>query len=276
MARRGNLARDKTKSELRRLKVRPSKREGQNFMLDPQYIDQILEFAAIKPDDQVVEIGPGLGALTERLARKPDLTVIEIESNFSADLTRKFPEIKVINADVLDLDFSTLGQNLTLVGNLPYSISSPLLFKIIDQYHCIRRSVFLLQKEFAERVGANPGSKAYGSLTVFAQLYFDMRLGPIISPEAFFPRPKVSSRLIELTTLTAPRLQLTDERLFKKLVKASFAKRRKTIFNNLKALFDDQALKAALAAAEIDPMRRAETLTISDFHRLHIALEPTS
>ncbi|MBN8548766.1 MAG: ribosomal RNA small subunit methyltransferase A [Deltaproteobacteria bacterium] len=260
----------RAKDQLRDLDVRPSKERGQNFIIDPNVLHDIVQFGRPSAEDSIVEIGPGLGALTGELARFPQLTLLEIEEKFCAELKNKFPHAKIVCADVREVDFSQLGSSLLVFGNLPYSFSTDIIFHLVSHAKSVKRAVLMLQREFAERVASGPGGREYGSISINAQLVADMRLGPIIPGTAFHPIANVDSRLIELTFLERPRVEIEDLPWFKKVVKAAFLQRRRKLCNSLTAscIVPGEQVSAALQAAGIDEGRRAETLSIPEFARL--------
>lgn len=258
------------KRALRQTGVRPSKTRGQNFLIDEAFISEIISFANPDLNEKIVEIGPGLGALTKELADAKDLTLIEIEPEFCRELQAKYPHAKIINKDVRTVNFSEIGENLIVFGNLPYVYSTEIIFNLIDNKHSVRKAVFLLQQEFAERLAAKPGGKVFGVLSISAQLWADIRLGGIIKGDAFVPPTKVNSRLVELTFLKECRFAIPDYMLFKKVVKAAFIQRRKKLINSMAStgFFKKDQLEEALKACSIDPGRRAETLSIEEFVNL--------
>jgi len=264
----------RVKDQLYSLNVRPSKRKGQNFVINEQVLAQIVDFGNPQESDCVVEIGPGLGALTKKLAHLPQLTLIEIEPNLCAALRENFPLAKVIQADVREVDFSSLGSDLLVFGNLPYAFSTEIIFHLIEQRCSVKRAVLMLQREFVERMAAPPGGRTYGTISVGAQLWADMRKGPVISGNSFHPRTAVESRLVELTLLKQPRFPVSDPLWFRRVVQFSFSQRRKKLVNSLKAsgIFVHLDLKEILSGMGIDPGRRAETLSIEEFARLASAL----
>ncbi len=262
----------KAHRELRELNVQPSKQRGQNFIVNPFVIESVLDFGQPLKSDALVEIGPGLGALTAALyevacAGPHALQLIEIEKNLSADLSVRFPQAKVHCNDVRQVQFSELGSELVVFGNLPYSLSTDILFHVLRQRGAIRRAVFMLQREFAERVASPPGSRTYGSLSVAIQLWCDVVLGPVVPGDAFHPPTKVESIVIQLTPRKEAAAGVTDFALFERVVRASFSKRRRTIMNSLKgsALFDAELLAKAFVELGLDPERRAESMTIDEF-----------
>lgn len=267
----------RVKSTLSNLGVRPSKARGQNFLIDSSVLDSIVSFGAPSGTDNVVEIGPGLGALTEKLLEiVPHLKVIEVEEEFCKSLAQKFGEkLQVWNADVRGIDFEPFGEDLVVFGNLPYSLSTEIILHLISQRRFISRGIFLLQKEFAERLGAAPGGKAYGSLSVAVQLWCDTRLGVLVPGNSFHPPTEVTSRAIELTFRTEPKVPIKDYEWFEKIVRASFTQRRKKLKNSLLSVgwLAKERIDAACEAAGIDSNRRSETLSILEFSKLAEALK---
>lgn len=247
------------------------KRFGQNFLADPHYVARIVDAIDPRPGDNLVEIGPGLGALTAPLiARCGRLAAIEIDRDLAARLAERFsPEVLSLHvADALAFDFGTLGGGLRVIGNLPYNISSPLLFHLAQYEHGIRDLTVMLQKEVVARMTAAPGTPDYGRLTVMLQARFAVRRLFVVPPGAFSPAPKVDSAVARLVPLREARPAIADETLFARVVAAAFAQRRKTLKNALAGVCDE----AALRAAAIDPAARGETLAVADFVRLANAL----
>ena len=247
------------------------KRFGQHFLVDRHYIERIVAAVDPRPGDKVVEIGPGLGALTgpllERLER---LTVIEIDRDLAARLASEYPpeRLKLYAADALEFDFASLGADLRVIGNLPYYISSPLLFHLALYDASLRDITVMLQKEVVERMAAAPTTSEYGRLSVMLQARFRVERLFVVPGGAFRPAPKVDSAVARLTPLGAARPKIDDEALFARIVAAAFGQRRKTLRNALKTLAEEKAL----AQAGIDPGARGETLSVADFARLANAL----
>ncbi|RRQ22330.1 16S rRNA (adenine(1518)-N(6)/adenine(1519)-N(6))-dimethyltransferase RsmA [Thiohalobacter thiocyanaticus] len=249
---------------------RPRKRFGQNFLHDPGSIERILAAIDPQPGQALVEIGPGRGALTwqllERLGR---LEVIELDRDLCARLDTErhaHPgELIIHSADALKTDFCGLEQPppLRVVGNLPYNISTPLLFHLLGQAGCIRDMHFLLQKEVVERMAAAPGGRDYGRLSVMLQMLCEVEPLFTVGPGAFHPPPKVDSACVRLIPLPTPRYVI-DPDTFADRTRLAFAHRRKTLRNNLKGELHTEQLEAA----GIDPGRRAETLSLEEFARL--------
>jgi 16S rRNA (adenine1518-N6/adenine1519-N6)-dimethyltransferase len=247
------------------------RRFGQHFLVDRHYVERIVAALDPRPDDNVVEIGPGLGALTgPLLERVKRLTVIEIDRDLAARMAAEHPaeRLTLYNADALEFDFGSLGPDLRVIGNLPYNISSPLLFHLAQYDAAVRDITVMLQKEVVERMAAAPATAAYGRLSVMLQARFRVERLFRVSAGAFRPAPKVDSAVVRLTPLLETRPSLADERLFARLVAAAFGQRRKTLRNALKAL----ASEADLERAGIAPGVRGETLSVADFVRLANAL----
>ncbi len=255
------------KSLLRQLGVQPSKERGQNFLFDSAAIQAIIDFGKPKSEDNLIEIGPGLGALSAELQAVSELTVIELEKNFCAHLARAFPKIRIINQDVRLVEFRELGSELVVFGNLPYSFSTEICFHLLYSGDVLKRAILLLQREFAERLAAEPGGRDYGSLSVAARQWATAYLGPVISGSSFYPATKVESRLVELVFLGKPRVELKDSFLFQQVLRAAFFRRRKKILNSMQAskLFDSEKLVEAFHSASLDSDRRAETFSLEEF-----------
>ena len=263
---------------LRAWNLYPKKPLGQHFLAQPDTAEAIVKRAQLVPTDHVVEIGAGLGALTIPLARQCRwvwavekdtqlLTLLKAEV-----LKYDLSNVGVIQADILKLDWSQwesqAHSGLVLAGNLPYNISSPILLKMLAYRSLFRRAVFMLQKELAQRLTAVPGTKTYGRLTVMVGYGARVKRLMTIGANQFFPRPQVDSEIILVDFRQSPVLAANDESFLAKVVKAGFGRRRKTLKNALSN--SELHLKAAAAdtmlrAANIDPMRRAETLTVEEF-----------
>ncbi len=250
---------------------RARKRFGQNFLVDTHYIDRIIDAVAPRPGDNLVEIGPGLGALTHRLIeRATRIAAIEIDRDLAARLRETWGPTRLAlhEGDALAFDYAVLGENLRVVGNLPYNISSPLLFHLASFDSLLRDIHVMLQREVVARMAAAPGTSDYGRLSVMLQAKFAVARLFIIPPGAFQPAPKVDSAFVRLVPLGAARPAITDERLFSRVVGAAFGQRRKTLRNALVTLCDADAMQSA----GIDPAARGETLAVADFVRLANAL----
>ena len=248
----------------------PRKRFGQHFLHDPGVIRRIVAAIGPQPGDRLVEIGPGEGAITFELLRAVGrLDAVELDRDLVEPLrerSRGIGELVVHGADALRFDFCALatgGAKVRLVGNLPYNISTPLLFHLLDQSHCIRDMHFMLQKEVVERMAAGPGGKDYGRLSVMLQARCTVIPLFAIGPGAFRPPPRVDSAIVRLVPLAQPP-DIADQAVFARLVAAAFAQRRKTLRNGLKGLLSAEAI----AGLGIDPGARAEQLALDDFVRL--------
>lgn len=251
----------------------PRKRFGQHFLHDPGVIGRIVAAIAPEPEDRMVEIGPGLGAITlPLLARLRELHAIEIDRDaikHLREITSDDPRLHIHSADVLRFSLADIhhGERLRLVGNLPYNISTPLLFHLIGQRERILDMHFMLQKEVVDRMAAAPGSEHYGRLTVMLAPW--LRVEPLfdIGPGAFRPPPKVVSTVVRLTPHASP-LQIAEPRHYAAVVAAAFSQRRKTLRNSLKPLLETEDI----VAAGIDPSLRAEVLAPSQFAALSAQL----
>jgi 16S rRNA (adenine1518-N6/adenine1519-N6)-dimethyltransferase len=243
---------------------RPKKRLGQHFLTDRHYLDRIVAEIDARPGEAMLEIGPGPGALTERLAQvvRP-LHVVEIDRELAAALRARFAQELVVvhEGDALEFDLAALPEGLRVVGNLPYNVSTPLLFHVAAFAPRIRDCVFMLQKEVVDRMVADPGTADYGRLSVMLQYRFAMSLAFRVPPGAFTPPPKVDSAIVRMEPLREGRRIARDEALFTAIVAAAFSQRRKTLRNAVRALVDE----AAFARAGVDPQRRGETLSVAEF-----------
>ena len=251
-------------------RFRTKKSYGQNFLRDRQVVAQIITAAAISAEDRVIEIGPGLGALTDDLlARAQEVNIIEIDKELIAFWSqRPDPRLHLHAGDALNLNWRALfpAPPYILAANLPYNISTPILFKMIEERDLFKRLVLMFQKEVGERLCAPPGGKDYGVLSVFCQLWFDVRKVVVVPPGAFHPAPKVHSIVVQLDPLPAPRVALDDYATFRRVVKGAFGQRRKTLRNALGgAGFASARIDAVLATTAIDGKRRGETLSLSEF-----------
>jgi 16S rRNA (adenine1518-N6/adenine1519-N6)-dimethyltransferase len=255
------------------MKYQTKKRFGQHFLHDPAVIDKIIGAARLEKDQRVVEIGPGLGVLTDHLLEQAErVEVMEIDRDLIALLHQRREDRLIIHeGDVLKLSWSDLLTDppYTLVANLPYNISSQILFKLLEHRSFFARMVLMFQREVGERLTARPGSKDYGILSVLCQLWYNIDKVTLVKPGAFTPPPKVDSLVLSFLPLIQPRVDPVDEALFKKLVKGAFTQRRKTLRNSLLASgFKAAAIDAALSQAVIDPGCRGETLSLPQFSEL--------
>lgn len=250
-------------------KITPRKRFGQNFLKNAQIIEQIVSLIMPQANDHVVEIGPGLGALTKLLLPQVDhLEAIEIDRDLIPELQKKCEGLGTLNiheADALQFDFSTLASGparFRLIGNLPYNISTPLLFHVFQYREFVQDMHFMLQKEVVDRMIAEPGSKQYGRLSIMTQYYCSTEKLLAVEPAAFFPPPKVDSAIVRL--IPRPESPAKNEGKLSMLVKQAFQQRRKTLANNLKGLISADEL----STLSIDPKQRPEQLSSDDYIKI--------
>lgn len=262
---------------------------GQNFLTEPNILRKIVETAGIDENTNVIEVGPGIGALTEQLARNAaQVLAFEIDDRLLPvlqDTLAPYPNVTVIHQDVLEADLvKTTGEVFTkdlpikVVANLPYYITTPIMMHFLESDLPVAEMVVMMQREVADRISAAPGTKAYGSLTIAVQYYMEAKLAFIVPKTVFVPQPNVDSAILKLTRRPTPAVAVTDEQAFFRLTKAAFQLRRKTLWNNLlHAYGKDDATKAwltkSLEEADIDPKRRGETLSLAEFAALSNALE---
>lgn len=254
------------------------KRFGQNFLVDENIIQRIVDSIKPQNDDTVIEIGPGLGAITQPLLQRTDvLHVIELDRDVIPKLLfncRNAGTPVIHEMDVLKFNFhefrnSTPGQKkLRIVGNLPYNISTPVLFLLLNSREDVHDMHFMLQKEVVERIAAPPGNRIYGRLSVMIQTYFKVTPLFIVPANAFSPQPKVESAILRLVPDDSLSSEVIDHKAYEDLIRMAFSQRRKTIKNNLKELCTSEQL----TAAGIDPGQRSEELSVADFLRLHASL----
>ena len=257
--------------------IRPRKTLGQHFLIDQNIVRKIVRLAELQPGETVLEIGPGRGILTEALLKAANLVVaIEVDRDLCAHLRTTLghrPNFKLIEGDALTYEYAQAPSPFLVVANLPYYISTPLLFRLLEERTRIVRMVLMLQREVAARLAAAPGSKDYGALSIAAQFYCEVRQAFRVPPTCFRPQPTVGSAVVVFTPLHAPRVPVQDEAFYFKVVRAGFAHRRKAIANSLRDEgFVTETTVAALEKAGIDPQRRAETLGIAQFAALADAL----
>lgn len=264
---------------LKRLGLSARKSLGQNFLV-PGWAEKIAAAARVTAGDVVVEIGPGLGALTHALLeRGARVVAVDLDEAMIRVLKQQLgarPELELVHADARELDLGAIsaraGAKVRVTGNLPYYASSPLLRRAVDQRAHVRSATFTLQKEVAERIAAPPGSKTYGALSVLTQVWADASVPLKLPPGAFHPRPGVDSAVLHLEMRERPAVEVPDPALFERVVFGAFSQRRKTILNSMKGSRElglaPDVVAAALAAAGIDPMRRAESLSVAEFGRL--------
>lgn len=263
---------------------------GQNFLIDTNILNRIVDHATLTEQSGAIEIGPGIGALTEQLLRRSDKVVaFEIDQRLLPILEETlapYPNKKIIHQDVLKADVAQIiaeefagVEDIMVVANLPYYVTTPIIMKLLEDRLPIRGMVVMLQKEVAERISAKPGNKDYGSLSIAVQYYTEPETVMIVPKTVFVPQPNVDSAVIRLTVRDTPRVSVKDEEFFFKITRASFAQRRKTLLNNLMSGLPEgkakkEVIVAALEEVNIDPTRRGETLSIEEFGQLSDALYP--
>jgi len=259
---------------LKRFGIRMSKKLGQNFLIDESVVNNIVEAAGIAHGDAVLEIGPGIGTLTQGLAEAgATVTAVEIDRRLLDVLAKTlegYDNVRVVHGDILKIDISeTVGApRYKVVANLPYYITTPIIMGLLEARMPIDVLVTMVQKEVAQRMVAVPGTKDYGALSVAVQYYTKAEIMFIVKPDSFIPPPSVDSAVIRCTVREKPPVQV-DEKIFFRVVKAAFAQRRKTLSNTLKTSgVPAETLKVILAAAGIDGNRRGETLSIDEFAAL--------
>lgn len=253
-----------------------SKSLGQNFLTDKNIIDEIVDGAGIEPDDTVLEIGPGIGVITyeaAQLAKK--VVAVEIDKSLLpilAETLSEYENVKVINEDILKLDINKLiedegMENVKIMGNLPYYITTPIIMKILEEGVKASSITIMMQKEVADRIKAGPGTKAYGALSVAVQYYCTVDKVASVPRSVFVPQPNVDSVVLRLNIRSEKAVKLDNEKLFFDCVKAGFGQRRKTLLNSLQKVngVDKNIVMQSLASAGIEESRRAETLTIEEF-----------
>jgi len=268
--------------ELKAYGLSPRKKWGQHFLVDQNILNKVIRTAQVGKEDVVLEIGPGLGEMTLALARQAKRVIaVEIDPKLVEILREKvkgYSNVEVVREDILKADFNPFldqeGHPIKVVANLPYQISTPLLFRFIESREIFTTLTLMLQKEVAERMVASPGSKSYGPLSVFVQLVSNLSIRFFVKPSAFFPPPKVESAVLQMAWREKPLVDLTDEDWFKKVVKGCLGYRRKTLLNALKhsGLSFPQGVEERTEKLGIDLHRRPETLTIQEFGRLAEAL----
>lgn len=255
---------------------------GQNFLTDQFVIEDIMDGADISEEDLVIEIGPGIGVITyeaAQLAKK--VIAVEIDKNLIPilhDTLGEFDNVEIVNADILKTNVNNLigdEKHVKIIGNLPYYITTPIIMKLLEDKVKAESITIMMQREVADRITSNPGSKAYGALSVAVQYYCETEKVCDVPRTCFVPNPNVDSEVLKLNILKEKPVEVLDEDLFFKTVRASFNMRRKTLSNSLMGIsgIDKETVKIALDEAGIDPVRRGETLSIEEFAKLANAIK---
>ena len=268
-----------TRHILKAFDLHASKRLGQNFLIHSATVEAIVATADIHPGDRVLEIGPGIGTLTQGLAEAgASVTAVELDKKLPAVLAETlsgYTQVRIVGGDILKTDILALmgDEPFKVVANLPYYITTPILLTLLERRLPITRIVTMVQREVAERMIASPGGRDYGALSVAVQYYTKPRLALEVSPRCFLPPPAVASAVMDCVVRKMPPVEVADEKQFFRVVRAAFGQRRKTLGNALKSLgFPRDTLQGALTMAGIDPLRRGETLSLAAFAALSAAL----
>lgn len=267
-----------TRHILKKFKLRAVKGLGQNFLIDSDIVRRIIDAADIKSGEEVLEIGPGIGTLTQGLLEAGALvTAIEIDKKLPAVLKETlagYENFRLIEGDILKINLSELmPRRFKVVANLPYYITTQILLTLLEQNLPVTKVVTMVQREVAERMTALPGSKIYGALSIAVQFRSDARIAFEVSPKCFLPPPEVTSAVV-VCNVRKPPFEVVDENFFIKIVRAAFAQRRKTLLNSLTgAGFSREKILSALEISEIDGSRRAETLSLEEFAKISAALK---
>lgn len=268
-------SREVTTHILKAFGLRMSKKLGQNFLIDARIVQGIVDAAEIQPGDRVLEIGPGIGTLTQGLAEAgADVTAVELDKKLPAVLKetlKAYDNVRIVLGDILKVNIpEIMGEGpFKVAANLPYYITTPILMTLLERHLPITQMVTMVQKEVAERMTARPGSRIYGALSVAVQYYTEPEIVLDVPPRSFIPAPEVMSVVVSCRVRKEPAVKVSDEKLFFRVVKAAFGQRRKTLMNALKGGgFPKEAVRDALETSGIDPTRRGETLTLAEFGRL--------
>ncbi|MBO2536725.1 16S rRNA (adenine(1518)-N(6)/adenine(1519)-N(6))-dimethyltransferase RsmA [Rummeliibacillus suwonensis] len=280
----------RTKEILKKYGFSFKKSLGQNFLIDPNILRNIVGYADLTKESAAIEIGPGIGALTEHLARAAGKVVsFEIDQRLLPvleDTLSPYSNVKIVHSDVLKADVVNIikeelahYKDIMVVANLPYYVTTPILLKLITENLPIRGMVVMMQKEVADRISATPGTKAYGSLSIAVQYYMNAEVVMTVPKTVFMPQPNVDSAVLRLTRREELPVRVIDESFLFEVVRSSFAQRRKTILNNLQSQLPNgkekkEYILSALAEVNIEPTRRGETLSIVEFGQLADALYP--
>jgi 16S rRNA (adenine1518-N6/adenine1519-N6)-dimethyltransferase len=268
------------KDLLRKYDIRPRTRLSQSFLIDPNITSKIAGLLEPGPADTVVEIGPGLGVLTGLIAAQVKKVIaVEIDPGLvdilKAEIRRD--SVEIVHGDFLKFDFQGIFDGISpdnarvkVIGNVPYNISSAIVFRLLECRHLISSAVLMFQKEVAERIAAGPGSRDYGIVSVIVSMYAGIRREFVVPPSCFYPRPKVDSAVVKMAFRERPLVDLQNPEIFRELVRSSFAQRRKTLLNNLKnSRFSDSGrIESILYNCGIDGKRRAESLSPEEFGML--------
>lgn len=270
----------RTKEILDKYHLKAKKSLGQNFIIDSNILRNMVAAGEVDDETTVIEIGPGIGALTEQIAKvAKEVYAFEIDDRFLPvlkDTLSPYPNVKVIHQDILTVDFEAFKETylqdttrLLVIANLPYYITTPIIMHLLESSLPVEMMLLMMQKEVANRLEAKPSTKAYGSLSIAIQYYTEVEVAFIVPKTVFNPQPNVESAVIKLDVREKPAVEVKDNNLFSTIVRASFAQRRKTIWNNLRSALNnkekEETLRKAFTEANIDPSRRGESLSIEEF-----------
>lgn len=265
-------SREVTRYILKTFNIHMSKKLGQNFLIDADIVRGIVDAADIRPGERVLEIGPGIGTLTQGLAEAgAEVTAVELDKKLPAVLAKTlegYENVRIVQGDILKVNIPEImgPEPFKVAANLPYYITTPIIMTLLERRLPISRLVTMVQKEVADRMVAEPGTKAYGALSVAVQYYTQPHVELDVPPRSFIPAPEVDSVVIVCDVREEPPVTVADEKLFFRVVRAAFGQRRKTLSNALKgAGFDKELIRTALPAAGIDGTRRGETLSLMEF-----------
>lgn len=277
----------RTRGILEKYGLSAKKSLGQNFIIDTNILRNIVKTASVDKNTTVIEVGPGIGALTEQIAKEAkEVFAFEIDDRLLSvldDTLSPYDNVTIFHQDILEVDFEQFKEKylvdttrLVVIANLPYYITTPIIMHLIESSLPVEEMVLMMQKEVASRLEAKPSTKAYGSLSIAIQYYMDVEVAFTVPRTVFMPQPNIDSAIIRLKTREEPPMPIKNEELFFKIVRASFVQRRKTIWNNLKKALNhkskEEELKKAFQEAKIDSSRRGESLAIDEFGRLADAL----
>ena len=273
---------EETRNIMKKYGIKANKDLGQNFLINNEVVENIVNSSEISQDDMVIEIGPGLGTLTKYLLEKAGKVLcIELDRKMIEileDRFEKYSNFEIINDDVLKVDLNKIIKenkenekikNVKIVANLPYYITTPIIMKLLEEKLDIESITVMIQKEVAERMNAEPGNKDYGALSLLVQYYCNTSIVRKVPPSCFIPRPKVDSIVIRLDKLSEPKVKVENEKLFFDIIRSSFNMRRKTLWNGVKSIGPaKEKLEEAFEKAGVNPKRRGETLSIQEFANL--------
>lgn len=278
----------RTKAILGKYRLSAKKSLGQNFIVDTNILEKIVATGSIDKETTVIEVGPGIGALTEQIAKKAkEVIAFEIDDRLLPvleDTLSPYNNVKIIHQDILKVDMKDFekeylkeAERVVVIANLPYYVTTPIILNFLASSLPIDSMVLMMQKEVANRLSAIPSTKAYGSLSIAVQYYMDAEVAFIVPKTVFTPQPNVESAVIRLSRKAIPEVVVKDEKVFFQVTRSAFVQRRKTLWNNLQSAYGKEPdikekLQKALDTARIDPIRRGETLSLKEFGRLSDAI----